>query len=164
MTRLLLVGCFKCTQFNLSFCFTFLLQSRSSLRFGHQLLHNLQSMENRVKLIFSLHFGHILAPHLISHDHFAFLLSIHLLLQSVLACYAKDFCYFRFSLFARLKEKHFYRFGVKIEKWLWFHHRDRPLLSLTDSAERKLTRRHFVLQQSTNDLNLKPETYASANM
>lgn len=107
MTRLLLVGCFKCTQFNLSFCFTFLLQSRSSLCFGHQLLHNLQSMENRVKLIFSLHFGHILAPHLISHDHFAFLLSIHLLLKSVLACYAKDFCYFRFSLFARLKENHF---------------------------------------------------------
>lgn len=45
MTRLLLVGCFKCTQFNLSFRFTFLLQSRSSLRFGNQLLHNLRGME-----------------------------------------------------------------------------------------------------------------------
>lgn len=45
MTRLLLVGCFKCTQFNLSFRFTFLLQSRSSLRFGNRLLHNLRGME-----------------------------------------------------------------------------------------------------------------------
>lgn len=63
-----------------------------------------------------LYFGHILALHLISHDHFAFLLSIHLLLQSVLVCYANDFCYFRFSLFARLKKNHFYRIGVKIEK------------------------------------------------
>lgn len=41
MTRLLLVGCFKCTQFNLSFRFTFLLQSRSSLCFGHQLFREI---------------------------------------------------------------------------------------------------------------------------
>lgn len=54
MTRLLLVGCFKCTQFNLSFRFTFLLQSRSLLRFGHQLLHNPRSMENRVNFFFTL--------------------------------------------------------------------------------------------------------------
>lgn len=54
MTRLLLVGCFKCTQFNLYFRFTFLLQSRSLLRFGHQLLHNPRSMENRVNFFFTL--------------------------------------------------------------------------------------------------------------
>lgn len=56
MTRLLLVGCFKCTQFNLSFRFTFLLQSRSSLRFGNQLLHNLRGMEKSCKLFFSFLF------------------------------------------------------------------------------------------------------------
>lgn len=66
--------------------------------------------KNRINfffLFFLTFWSHSCASlHLISHDHLAFLLSIHLLLQSVLACYAKDFCYFRFSLFARLKENH----------------------------------------------------------